>query len=309
MKIITGGYSEQGRPKYNEDRMQVKWLKKHTDYLFAAVFDGHGGEEAANYCIKRLADNLDSDDQFDTDLRAAITSAFIATDLKFLEKMEDSGATAVVALIHAPTGKLWTAHCGDSRCVLSANNGVAFQLTEDHKPTADEERARIEAAGHDIIAETHLVNGKREKFYRIDGIIAVSRSIGDGDFKDNTSKGPEGQAITCVPDIGERQIEPTDEFLLIACDGLFDVMSNEDAITFAANILRRTDDVSESKLKQVAQQLTRHAVSLGSNDNVTALIVHLNPVRGGASTFGDAPAASMEGVARGSTAANDGGKP
>lgn len=155
-------------------------------------------------------------------------------------------------------------------------------MTKDHKPQDPEETKRIEAAGHDVIKGMQIVNGKtlnvpreyierlqgqRTYEYRIDNIISVSRSIGDASFKDNYGEDPENQAITCIPDITEDTLK-SGEFLVLACDGLWDVMTIQEVVDFVQEKRKDHD------LDTVAQLLVQEAIQQRqSTDNVTVVIV------------------------------------
>ena len=123
-----------------------------------------------------------------------------------------AGTTAVVAVI---TGdKLTVGNAGDSRCVLG-RAGTAVDMSIDHKPDMEEERKRIYDAG------AVIVEG------RVNGNINLSRSIGDLEYKENADLPPERQAVTAFPEIKECTLGPNDDFLIIACDGIWDVLTSQ----------------------------------------------------------------------------------
>jgi len=104
----------------------------------------------------------------------------------------------------------------------------------------------------------------------------VSRAIGDGDFKDFEDAPPEKQAITCVPDVKERDINTKDEFVVVACDGLWDVMKNQEVVDFVYKQLYKDskEPLSDERVTNAAQQLVNYAIKeKESPDNVTAVIV------------------------------------
>ena len=132
------------------------------------------------------------------------------------------GCTACVAII-AKT-EIYVANAGDSRCVLS-KGGIAIPLSEDHKPELEKERKRIEAAGG-FIEEG-----------RVKGVLNLSRSLGDLEYKRDKKLPPEQQMISAVPDVKVYKITPDTEFLILACDGLWDCFTNEKAVsTFRSEI-------------------------------------------------------------------------
>jgi len=178
--------------------------------------------------------------------------------------MPDDGCTAIVALL-TEDNHLYVANAGDSRCVI-CKNGKAQAMSSDHKPGIPEEVARIESTGHSVHKETIIVNGTRTYAYRVDGQIAVSRAIGDADYKDNYGESPEKQAITCVPDITEEDLAAGD-FIILACDGVWDVLSNEDVVNFI-NQRKQSQDI-----QTITEQLVEEAIQKGSQDNITVVIV------------------------------------
>jgi protein phosphatase 1G len=129
------------------------------------------------------------------------------------------GCTAVVAVIRGPL--LIVANCGDSRCVLS-RGGSAVAMSEDHKPMDPIEFKRIERAGGYVTADEGRVNGD----------LNLSRSIGDCRHKQSHNLPPKDQAITAFPDVRSIALHPDDEFLMLACDGIWDCKTNQEAITF-----------------------------------------------------------------------------
>ena len=123
-----------------------------------------------------------------------------------------AGTTAVVAVISGD--KLICANAGDSRCVLG-RSGTAVDMSIDHKPDMEEERNRIYGAG------AVIVEG------RVNGNINLSRSIGDLEYKENPNLPPEQQAVTAFPEIKEQTLGPNDDFIIIACDGIWDVLTSQ----------------------------------------------------------------------------------
>jgi len=277
--VLVGCCSDKGKNKKNEDRfVALKSLPSDPSSSFFGVFDGHGGDKASTYCQKHLHENITTEECYASNKRQAIISGFTKTDKKFLKKMEDSGTTAVCCLLTQNGKQLYVGNTGDSRCIISCK-GQAIPLSKDHKPSDPAEQKRIESTEHKIVSETILVNGKRTLMYRIDGVLAVSRAIGDGDFKDKADAGPEAQAITCVPDVEERALKDNDEFLVLACDGLWDVMTNQEVVDFVSK--RLTKDMTDEYIQTVAEQLVSYAIKEKSSpDNVTAVVVVLNDVKG-----------------------------
>jgi protein phosphatase PTC2/3 len=171
---------------------------------------------------------------------------------------------------HVRAARLYIAHVGDCRAVLS-HRGHAVDLTLDHKPsTRPDEVARIAAAG----GWTH--NG------RLHGVLAVSRAFGDAEHKNLKERFWEcnfkADPLIAEPDIRIHTIRPRDEFVVLACDGVYDVMSSQMVVNFVRRKLRAHRDV-----QRAAEQLVAKAISLSSVDNCSAFVVafHQGGVGGG----------------------------
>ena len=205
-----------------------------SDAESAALFDElarrrDGGARGAPSPPARAPPSTDSSDAHGDPapystaaFETALHDAFTRTDAEFAEADGDAaslvGTTAVVALVG--TRKLYVANCGDSRAVLCRGGG-ALPLTDDHKAAREDETARVEAAGGQIL----FWNG-----VRVMGVLAVSRAIGDRGLRPFVIAAPE------VTIVGRRH---DDELLLLASDGLWDVLSNAEAVTLARRCLAR----------------------------------------------------------------------
>jgi serine/threonine protein phosphatase PrpC len=157
---------------------------------------------------------------------------------------DTSGCTAVTAIV---TPKyIVCSNAGDSRCVLGTG-GIAKGLSEDHKPSDDLERKRIENAGGSV------------QWKRVDGDLAVSRAFGDFQFKARTDLSPALQKVSCYPDIVVHERKPEDDVLLLACDGLWDVMTNNEAIDLVRSIYM----TGESNMDKIAEEMVDVALEKG----------------------------------------------
>lgn len=183
---------------------------------------------------------------------------------------ESCGAAVVVAaLVGGPKPFLITANAGDSRCVL-CREGQAIALSEDHKPQLEVENNRITKAGGKIIAG------------RVDGNLNLSRTLGDILYKRNKDLRPEEQKITAFPDIRVVPVHEADEFVILACDGIWDCVTNQEACDFVKS--RLTDDVDSKRLSEICEELCDDCLAgnpmdseggIGC-DNMTCIIVLLN---------------------------------
>lgn len=192
-----------------------------------------------------------------------------AEDIEFQQGSEevgkDSGTTAVVSLIYK--NKLYVANAGDSRCVL-CRNGAPIEMSIDHKPEDDEEKTRIERAG-----------GKITMDGRINGGLNLSRAIGDHTYKQNADLPPEEQIVTACPDIKEIELTKDDSFMVIACDGIWNVMTNDEVIDFVNTRLKTENTNKENMLSKICEELFDHCIAPDTNndgtgcDNMTCIIV------------------------------------
>lgn len=197
-------------------------LPNDKDACYFGVFDGHGGAKVAQYTGMNLHKRIVSQPAYmHGNISDALKSGFLALDEDMLKddtmRDEMAGTTAVVSLLKG--NKIFCANVGDSRAVLSVR-GVVDQISFDHKPGNDIETRRIISAGGWV------------EFNRVNGNLALSRALGDFVFKKNDKKRPEEQIVTAYPDVTERSIGPDHEFLIMACDGIWDVLTNQEVVDF-----------------------------------------------------------------------------
>lgn len=133
-----------------------------------------------------------------------------------------TGCTACVILISDT--EIICANSGDSRCVLS-NSGKAIEMSIDHKPDLSTEKARIEKAGGFV------------EDNRVKGVLNLSRSLGDLEYKGDKNLTVENQMITCVPEIKVEKLKPSHDFIVIACDGIWDCLTSQECITMTRDYL------------------------------------------------------------------------
>lgn len=187
------------------------------------------------------------------------------------------GCTAVVCCVRPDV--IVVANAGDSRAIL-CREGQAVPMSDDHKPNMPAERARIAKAGGTV--ERQQVGPIVQ--YRVNGNLNLSRSIGDLQYKQNTFAGPEDQMICSTPDVLTFEREPHDEFMVLACDGIWDVLANQDVVDFIRERLPRcTGSGSTEPLSRILEELLDACISpnlaltagLGG-DNMTAVLVVFN---------------------------------
>lgn len=270
----------------------------HATAHFFGVYDGHGGSQVANYCRDRmhtaLVEEIESMKQQLSDgnilddrnmqWEKAFTNCFLKVDDEVGGKVsrvnvegvpepvasETVGSTAVVAVLSS--SHIIVANCGDSRAVLCRGK-EPLPLSVDHKPNREDEYARIEAAGGKVIQW----NG-----HRVFGVLAMSRSIGDRYLKPWIIPDPE---VTFIPRMKE------DECLILASDGLWDVMTNEEVCDVARRrillwhkkngitALAERGEGVDPAAQAAAECLSKLALQKGSKDNITVVVVDLKAQR------------------------------
>ncbi|KAL9651851.1 hypothetical protein ABK040_000198 [Willaertia magna] len=205
---------------------------------FFAVFDGHSGDTCAEYLSKNLFRFvLQQEAEHNTNVTSwsllnsdqIIQQGFMRTDLefeKFCAGVDDSGSTATTLItkrLSEDKLEIICANTGDSRTVLHYK-GNTEPLSYDHKPHLNNEKSRI------LKAKSYV------EFGRVNGTLAVSRAFGDLSYKKYEKVSPEEQAVTALPEIKRVIVDLSDEseynFVIMACDGVWDVMSNTDATSF-----------------------------------------------------------------------------
>lgn len=248
---------------------------------FLGVFDGHGGDQVAHYCSEIYVDTLMKTEPFK---KGDYEQALIDTNIQIDELMKTSavndklktigegqyyegmfgdlvadgvGCTSVVALII--DNKIYCGNAGDSRCVIMKGNAVK-PLSVDHKPSLQSELDRITAAGGTV------ENG------RVNGNLNLTRTIGDLMYKRQTELGPEKQVISCYPDITVEPIDGSEQLLILACDGIWDVLSNEKAAEKAVDYIKKGCTMKEVCEKITMDCLSKQPYSTPGWDNMTLLI-------------------------------------
>lgn len=220
-------------------------------HLFA-VFDGHGGQACSQFAEDHLPGAIiQAWRNVDSTPDSALVHAFENTDRAFLMSSsfsEESGSTALAALIVDST--LYVANAGDCRCVLGKRNGEAVALSRDHVPTDPAEKARVLARGGSLSASG-----------RIEGRLAVSRALGDRSVK---------QYVAATPEVSSVTLGPIDEFIILASDGLWDVVSPKLAVELVQKTVRVPD--------MAAKRLALKAIELGSDDNISVIVCFLSSV-------------------------------
>ncbi|CAA2964949.1 probable phosphatase 2C 27 [Olea europaea subsp. europaea] len=220
---------------------------------FYGVFDGHGGTDAASFVRNNILKFTVEDSCFPACIEKAIKNAFLKADYAFADDSSldiSSGTTALTAIISGRT--MVVANAGDCRAVLG-KRGRAIELSKDHKPNCMSERLRIEKLGGAIY--DGYLNGQ----------LSVARALGDWHMK-----GPKGSAcpLSSEPELQETVLTEDDEFLIMGCDGLWDVMSSQFAVTMARKELMLHNDP-----ERCSRELVREALKRNTCDNLTVIII------------------------------------
>jgi len=177
----------------------------------------------------------------------------------------DSGCTCILALYNRQLKRILAANIGDSRCIVS-RAGKAMELSEDHKPEDDIELKRITKAGGFLTDDG-----------RVKGGLNLSRAFGDHQYKDNSALELKDQMITAYPDIRHYDVTDEDEFILLACDGIWNVMTNQEAVDFVRDRLEKDTKISDILEELFDQCISPDTSGDGSGcDNMTGIIVQLN---------------------------------
>jgi len=262
--LTCGVSAMQGRRPTMEDAHLLSKQVGPNMYLFA-VFDGHGGDLASKYAEGHFADTLCNDSSFalfrksddPNDASHALFSTCMLVDAEMrreLPQAECMGSTAVVLLVTA--NWLICANVGDSRCIVE-KAGEVIAMSTDHKPGLQGEYDRITKAGGFVFLG------------RVNGSLAVARALGDFSFKVNTDIAAELQAVTAAPEISVHRRSAADNFVVLACDGIWDVVDNEECRALVENGLKAWGN----SVGQICEDVIQTCYDKGSRDNMSIAII------------------------------------
>ena len=259
--LLIGVCTQQGKRPYQEDEFALRPhlgpsasdVENEVETHFFGLFDGHAGGRCSKHVAAVLPGVLAEDPQFKTNLPQAIRRSFHATNDQFLkvaEKMKiHDGSTGITSLIRG--NKLLVANVGDCRTlVISGDRPV--QMSIDQKPTTIEEQKRIASLGGTVEYCMGVA--------RVNRVLAVSRAFGNRTLK---------SVIRPDAEMMQRELHKDDEYLIMASDGLWDVLKNKDVYDICKSSYLRSDP------QAVAEELVHTALSRGSMDNVTCICVRL----------------------------------
>nr|XP_020442305.1 protein phosphatase 1K, mitochondrial-like [Monopterus albus] len=250
----VGSASVLGLRKQNEDRL--RFARIHDNLLYFAVFDGHGGPHAADYCYtfmdKFIRDALEEEEDLERVLQKAFVDADKAlhTHLSYFNNASflTAGTTATVAMLRDGV-ELVVGSVGDSRAVL-CRKGRASKLTTDHTPDRKDERQRIQRFGG-------FVTWNSVGQTNVNGQLAMTRSIGDFHLKSS--------GVIAEPETRRLTVQhANDAFLALTTDGINFQMSDQEI----CDIISQCQDPTEA-----ADVIAQQALQYGSEDNATIVIV------------------------------------
>ncbi|XP_048492813.1 probable protein phosphatase 2C 39 isoform X2 [Beta vulgaris subsp. vulgaris] len=211
-----------------------------------AIFDGHAGRDVAEYLQQNLFNNILSQPDFWEHPEEAVKRAYKETDEEILDKVAESrgGSTAVTAIL-INRERLIVANVGDSRGILCKKRDIE-QITVDHEP--EREKELVEERGGCVFQRPGNIP-------RVDGVLAMTRAFGDGRLKEH---------ISAKPDVKIEMLGADAKFIVLASDGLWKVMSNEEA----CDCIEELDDAQAA-----AEQLVKEALQRKSADDISCVVV------------------------------------
>lgn len=269
----VGVCSQQGKRPYQEDQYAIRQFvhtmappgKNASETHMFGLFDGHAGGRCSTHLSSNLANALVEEDSFVANLPLALKKSFYTVNEQFLKTAEKNkwhdGSTGNVAVIR--DGKLTVANVGDCRAVL-ISNGRPLQMSNDHKPTNPDEQKRIASLGGAVVYCMGVA--------RVNKVLAVSRAFGNRTLR---------QVIRPDAELMQRELVTGDDFLVMASDGLWDVLRNKDVcdVCYSSYLQRRP--------QAIAEELVNMALSRGSMDNVTCIVVNLTDYRPSGESAGE----------------------
>jgi len=266
-KFRVGAASMHGWRDTMEDAHTINLsLDNHKNSAFFGIFDGHSGSLCSKYISQNLPKKID---EKVTDFKdeKLIKEIVMEADQDFLDADEfrnkDDGSAGIFTLASFNDNNTYTlvnGNIGDSRIVLFKKTQDGHEIiacTQDHKPTNEAERKRIEAAGGSV------------QMARVDGQLALSRAFGDRMLKHPMSLPPADRKVTSDPDMHIIDVT-SDDYLFLACDGIYegDVFTRESVMKFISDNLEKTND-----LAVVCANVLDECLRRGSRDNMSAMIV------------------------------------
>ncbi len=271
--VILGVAFAQGGRDYMQDAFSINLntKAKGEDIAFMGVFDGHGpnGENVARFIAYNLSEEVLEQYNSGQSFPQSIETACLLLDdrMRRTKKLMDEEGTVIGGTccnaIWIKGKKIYSCNVGDSRFIV-AYNEKAVAITEDHKPHIGSERIRIYQAGGHVSDQ------------RVNGVLGVARSFGDYMFKQDDKKEAHEQLVTCLPDVRTVDIDSSIDFMVLASDGIWDMMTNQETVDFIIERMHKTvplDQIGEELIDNCRIPIDP-ATGLGA-DNMTVIIAVL----------------------------------
>jgi len=241
-----------------------------TKVSFFTICDGHGGVQAADFVNNHLFNNIIKHPNFEEDTKAAIINGFATTEEAYAEYAKEKdidgmvGTTVTAVLIVGNV--LYVANLGDSEAVL-CSKGEAIVLTESHVPSNPSEKIRVELVGGSIVSDKKGTKRLAHPTWNPNFVnIGVTRAIGDLYFKSEEFVGSKKSGLIALPSLHEWSLTEDDQFMILASDGFWDVVSPKEATDFV---------ISNNHLdsNSICKDLMELSKDRRSKDNITVLLV------------------------------------
>jgi serine/threonine protein phosphatase PrpC len=254
MMNITYGISEKIGCRSLMEDVHAIYQDADRKFFAAEIYDGHGGREAAEITSRMLtpyfmhAWAMEFEKPLLKDRRGEcelMREAYLSVDAHLIERGIKSGTTA--ANLYFIGDRFLAANAGDTRVIIGTRKGFSF-LTKDHKPDLPEERVRIESLGGRVLSYGAP---------RVEGVLAMSRALGDTGLK---------PYVSSEPRIVEGYPGKENDYAVLACDGVWDVLAPDDVIKTVRTV---TDPWRAS------EEISKKALNCGSTDNITVIVLDL----------------------------------
>ncbi len=282
-------------------------LKTLPKLSYFGIFDGHGGEGCSEFLKNNFLNYLIENKNFPFDIKTSLTETFEKVEEEFfkqkcnesLEQSDKSGSCALVSVLY--DNKIYIANVGDSRAIMSINGGAKVkQLTTDHKPNNPKEFERVIKQGSKIYPDDNddpdrdpskltFIKDKAELekyknnnpdeeiiFREYPSDLAVTRSIGDIKAKKKQYGGNPGSIIN-KPDVYIHDINNTDDFIVMGCDGIFDDLSNQEVSDAAWYIFKTESKEKNYEINELTQDacdiIIKYGLEKQTSDNLSCIVI------------------------------------
>jgi protein phosphatase len=250
-----------GRRASNEDKHNIilntnNNNKELNSINFFGIYDGHGGSWVSKYLEANIPNYylnknflLPFNEEYHIKVFQLIQSQLLKNTLGY-----SNGSTCLLNIMykHKNTIHMNIVNLGDSRLTIVYSDNTSKSITKDHKPDDSIEKARLKKMGGEVYKDS-------EGVYRI-GDLSLSRAFGDGD---------NAPYISQIPDIFYTTITPQTKYIVMACDGLWDIIESEDLGNIINNIIKKNNP------DNIAVELANYALEKGSTDNVSVIVIEV----------------------------------